>query len=140
MRSFLTIALAAVALLSTTSTRVEERHNHNRDFLGLWQGVDLNDGSLRSISITDRERDGILEVAARDTYWTLCLGDRGIEIASGRVQHDGVLITDGLVMCFETGDEIPVQQTYEYSRREETLFATAVGTGLIPVSLHRVSE
>jgi hypothetical protein len=111
-----------------------------RPFLGLWEGVDVNDGSKRTVSITDRDQDGIVEVSSRDTFWTLCDGDRGLERATGGVRPDGVLETDGLVTCFTNGIEVPVQQTYEYSRREDTLFATPLGTGLMPVTLHRVSD
>jgi len=112
----------------------------NRQFLGLWEGVDVNDGSKRTISITDHDEDGVIEVAARDTYWTLCDGDRGIELATGGVRHDGVLATNGVVTCFETLDEVRVMQTYELSRQKDTLFATPHGTSLIPITLHRVSE
>lgn len=112
----------------------------NRHFLGLWEGVDVNDGSKRTISITDPDGDGILEVASRDTYWTLCSGDRGIELATGGVRHDGVLETKGRVTCYEDQSGVDIMQTYEFSRREGTLFATPLGTGLIPITLHRVSK
>ena len=111
----------------------------SRHFLGLWEGVDVNDGSRRTVSITDQNRDGVLEVASRDTFWTLCDGDRGLELATGDVGYDGVLTTSGTVTCFEDGSELEVMQTYELSRRERTLFATPLGTGLMPVTLHRVS-
>jgi len=111
-----------------------------RNFLGLWEGVDVNDGSKRTISITDHESDGFFEVASRDTFWTLCNGDRGLEVASGVVDDEGILVTEGVVTCFGDPAQLPVQQTYEYSRRTDTLVATAVGTGLIPITLHRVSD
>ena len=109
-------------------------------FRGLWEGVDVNDGSKRTISITDRDRDGLLEVASRDSYWTLCDGDRGLEYATGRVGRDGVLTTEGEVTCFDDRLPLPIEQTYELSRRDDTLFATPVGTGLVPITLHRVSH
>lgn len=112
----------------------------SRHFLGLWEGVDVNDGSLRHISITDHDRDGVFEVASRDTYWTLCDGDRGIELAVGGVGRDGVLSTDGWVTCFETGIELPVQQTYRYSRHDDTLLATPSVPNLVPITLHRASQ
>ena len=134
-----TAFLAAVSLALLAATADGGRKAPRR-FLGLWEGVDVNDGSRRTISITDRNRDGVLEVAARDTFWTLCDGDRGLELATGGVRNDGVLATQGVVTCFEDGTEIDVMQTYELSRRDRTLLATAVGTGLLPATLHRVSE
>jgi hypothetical protein len=130
------LAVVAVALIGATSSG---KRNMSRHFLGLWEGVDVNDGSLRTVSITDQNRDGVLEVASRDTFWTLCDGDRGLELASGDVGYDGVLTTSGTITCFEAGSELEVMQTYEISRRERTLFATPLGTGLMPVTLHRVS-
>lgn len=111
-----------------------------RPFLGLWEGVDVNDGSQRTISISDRDGDGIVEVSARDTFWTLCDGDRGLEQAAGSVGADGVLTTEGVVACFDGTGVLPVEQTYELSRSPDTLRATAHGTGLVPIILHRVSE
>lgn len=132
--------LSLVALVLALTAVGANRGSSNRQFLGLWEGVDVNDGSLRAISITDRDKNGVLEVAARDSFWTLCDGDRGLELATGGVRGDGVLETDGLVTCFEGGEEVSVQQTYEYSRREDTLFATPGGTSLVPITLHRVSD
>ena len=111
-----------------------------RPFLGLWEGVDVNDGSQRTISITDRDSDGQVEVDSHDTYWTLCAGDRGLERATGSVLRDGVLETTGLVTCFDSGVQVPVTQTYELSRRDDTLLATPHGTSLTAITLHRVSE
>ncbi len=136
----LIVAVLFATPFASSAADGEFRYARYSHLLGLWEGVDVNDGSKRTISITDRDDDGVFEVASRDTYWTLCQGDRGIEVASGEVRRDGVLATDGLVMCFETGDEIPVHQTYEYSRDEDTLFATPDGTNLIPITLHRVSD
>jgi len=139
--SVLCIMAVSAAMLAASGSRDRRA---NRHFLGLWEGVDVNDGSKRSISVTDHDGDGILEVAARDTYWTLCQGDRGLEDAVGSVRYDGVLETEGLVTCWdESGDietQVKVTQEYQYSRRANTLYATAVGTGLIPITLHRVSE
>ena len=136
-RVFLPVVL--VALIGSTAAGTEQGNASNRRFLGLWEGVDINDGSKRTISITDRDSDGTLEVASRDTFWTLCDGDRGLELATGNVRPDGVLETAGLVTCFTGAPMVPVQQTYEFSRREDTLLATADGTPLMAITLHRVS-
>ena len=131
---------AAAVVLSVSAGSLDRAPAANRHFLGLWEGVDVNDGSKRTVSITDHDDDGIFEVDSRDSFWTLCEGDRGLERATGGVRPDGVLETDGLVTCFSNGITVPVDQTYEYSRREDTLFATPGGTPLMPVTLHRVSD
>jgi len=137
-RRFLLVIL--VALIVTMGAGTARGQSSHPQFLGLWEGVDPNDGSKRTISIADRDGDGTFEVASRDTYWTLCDGDRGLELASGGVRADGVLETAGLVTCFDGAPGIPVQQTYEFSRRDHTLLATPHGTTLLPITLHRVSD
>lgn len=141
MKRLLGLVVASTLLLFTlaASGGDSDRRGRHRYLLGLWEGVDVNDGSKRTVSITDRDRDGTFEVDSRDTYWTLCDGDRGLEMAVGDVRDDRVLETVGVVTCFGTDIEIDVIQTYVYSRREDTLLATPVGTGLAPVVLHRIT-
>ncbi|MDX1440536.1 MAG: hypothetical protein R3284_11610 [Rubricoccaceae bacterium] len=138
-RSLLLIILTAFI---TTLGAGTANAQANRRFLGLWEGVDINDGSKRTISITDLDGDGTFEVMARDSFWTLCNGDRGLESATGRVGRDGVLETHGLVTCFDGAPPQRVQQTYEFVRREDTLLATPHGTmpTLRSIVLHRVSS
>ena len=138
MRAKLSVLVVSVISLATLGA-ADRGHTSLRPFLGLWEGVDVNDGSRRTISITDRDGDGQAEVDSHDSYWTLCTGDRGLERATGGVR-DGVLETTGLVTCFESGVQVPVTQTYELSKRDGTLLATPLGTSLTAIILHRVSE
>lgn len=139
MRRRLTLLLIATLSVVLLAAGSKHKGDANRPFLGLWEGVDVNDGSKRTISITDHDRDGVLEVDSRDTYWTLCDGDRGLEQATGKVHH-AVLKTKGEVICFGTMIKLPIIQTYELSKEAGTLFATPRDTGLIPITLHRVSD
>ncbi len=132
--------LSAVLVLAAGSAGAQGPSAANRHFLGLWEGVDVNDGSKRTISITDLDADGVFEVTSRDTFWTLCNGDRGLEAATGSVRRDGVLETEGLVTCYDAMPPLPIRQTYQFSRREDTLLATPLGTTLVPIVLHRVSS
>ena len=144
MKRALGVLFIAVVSMTMLAASGMGGRNSTRDFLGLWEGVDVNDGSKRSISITDHDGDGVVKVAARDTYWTLCQGDRGLETAMGRVDRDGMLKTDGTVVCFDAfgnvESEADVKQVYKLSRRERTLVAAAITTTLIPITLHLVSE
>ena len=137
------VAVATLAaeptVVAAESADLEKRGGQDKRFLGLWEGVDPNDGSRRTISITDNDDDGELEVAARDTFWSLCDGDRGIELATGTIV-DGVLVTLGTVQCFDTGVKITIEKTYELNKKQNTLLATPLGTGLVAPTLHRVSN
>lgn len=139
MRAQLTVLVVSVIGLATIGAADRDQPSH-RPFLGLWEGVDVNDGSRRTISISDRDGDGQVEVNSHDTYWTLCAGDRGLEHATGGVRRDGVLETTGLVTCFESGVQVAVTQTYELAKRDDTLLGTPQGTSLTAIILHRVSE
>ena len=44
----------------------------NGFFIGLWQGIDTQDGSVLLLSISDNDRDGILNVRLTDTFFTEC--------------------------------------------------------------------
>jgi hypothetical protein len=112
----------------------------NRDFTGLWKAVDRNDGAERTFCITDEDGDGEYDVAIRDTYWTLCAGDRGVHRATGRVDADGALVVTGPLVCFDTGAELEVTVRLEHSKRTDTMRETALGTTLVSNTLHRVSR
>jgi hypothetical protein len=133
------LLIGLTALITIVGAGTANGQAHAR-FLGLWEGVDINDGSKRTISITDIDGDGAFEVMSRDTFWTLCNGDRGLESATGRVRRDGVLETEGLVTCFDGAPPLPIRQTYELLRREGSLLATPQSATLVPIVLHRVSS
>ena len=139
MKTQLSVLVVSVLGLATLGA-ADRDHMSHRPLLGLWEGVDVNDGSKRTVSIADADGDGQIEVNSHDTYWTLCAGDRGLERATGGVRRNGVLETNGIVTCFDSGVQVAVTQTYELSNRGGTLLATPLGTSLTAIVLHRVSH
>ena len=127
MKRLIKPVVVLAALLCVLTPGAHGSPNGKR-FIGLWEGVDLNDGAKRTISITDNDGDGVLEVAARDTFWTLCNGDRGLEQSTGTVHEDGVLRVKGVVRCFEDGKEISLEHHFTYSRRQDTIMESTVGS------------
>lgn len=111
MRTLLALAVLGflLALLASALTPTPRKTG----FTGLWEAVDSNDGSLRTLTITDPDQDGVLEVLAHDSYWSLCGDDRGLYRATGSVDRDGNLVVAGTVTCFETGIAVPVETIYE---------------------------
>jgi len=131
------VATAAAGLLAVSPSG----GGADKDFAGLWEAVDRNDGALRTFSIADRDGDGVFEVAIRDTYWTLCAGDRGLHRGTGVVAPDGAsMLVTGPLTCFESGQEVEVQVLLEYSRSTDTLLETPLGTPLVSNTLHRVTR
>ncbi len=108
IRATVAAALLVACLLEAAAGYAQDL---GEDFVGLWQGVDNVDGSLRTISITDLDGDGILEVRAHDTFWSLCSGDQGNGYTTGRLDDDGVLRTAGSIQC-QSGVEVSLENTY----------------------------
>jgi hypothetical protein len=80
----------AMAALSAQAVEPNSRGRSDRQtFLGLWEGVDPLDGSLVYLSITDLERDGVLELVEGESFFTNCarLGEnysQGRGVITGR--------------------------------------------------------
>lgn len=97
--------------------------------VGLWQGIDTVDGSIRTISITGPDEEGVFEVLANDTFWTLCEGSRGLQRAHGPIDDDGVLRTEGSLEC-ANGESLEEVWTYTPGEGSESglLLEDTVGT------------
>ena len=97
-------------------------------FAGLWQGVDVVDGSLRTLSISGPDRDGLYEVNAYDTYWTLCRDGRAVSNGSGKVTAEG-LRTRGVVRCTD-GRETAIETLFRPERfiEEGVIIEEVIGT------------
>ena len=68
-------------------------------FVGLWQGVDNNDGSEAQRSIT-LNRDGTFNIIGQEPYTSGCKGERGMVTGTG-VLEDGVIFSDDFTLtCF----------------------------------------
>ncbi|WP_027158288.1 hypothetical protein [Methylobacter luteus] len=71
-------------------------------FIGLWEGVDPEDGAHIMISITNNN-GGAVKLLLYATYITICNGGRGITQGTGNVSAEGGLKVDEFVVtCFET--------------------------------------
>jgi hypothetical protein len=136
-KPYLTCLGALIVLLGPSDGWTVDPH---AVFPGLWQGVDQVDGSLRTISVTDVDDDGVFEVRAHDTHREMCEGGRAIESGTGTIDEEGVLRTEGTIRC-DSGDETPVDLTYsaQGSAPFGLLLEEAVGTPFAAL-LHRVSQ
>ncbi len=104
-------------------------------FIGLWSGVDPDDGSEVLVSISDNDNDGRLELLWHESRWFLCDGsDNAVFIATGGTVQDGALSFEtAITTCFE-GDEI-VDPSYsiEANRKADTILDG-------DIILHRISS
>ncbi len=112
-------------------------------FIGLWQGIDLTDGSEVQRSIT-YNRDGTFTILGYETFYTGCEGDRGIVEATA-VLEDGALISkDFTLTCFkENGLEVIGPNVIKFfpDILNRTLEENYGGLGdFDPTVLHKISR
>lgn len=130
------LALASIFLVSMVSADGGGSGNY---FVGLWEGVDPNDGSRRTVSVSDNDRDGVYDVYQYDTFWSLCGDDKGVTAGSATVSS-GVLHFEGTLTCLTTGTTVPFSVDYEAYRFSDTLVEIPIGVPLSPATLHRTSS
>ena len=116
--------IAALAVPAGTAAAQERRAT----LAGLWQGIDAADGSLRTLSISGPDRDGLYEVNAYDTYWSICDGDRAVSTATGKISAK-VLRTSGILRCAD-GRETAIETEFRPERfiQEGVLIEIVIGT------------
>jgi hypothetical protein len=133
------VLLSAIFLVSMVSADGGGGGSH-QNFVGLWEGVDPNDGSRRTVSISDNDRDGVYDVFQFDTYWSLCGDDSAVTTGSATLGNDGILHFQGSLTCRSTGASIPsFAVDYQLVRPSNTLIESPIGVPLAPATLHQVS-
>ncbi len=141
--ALLLVLLSFIMLVTAASAGdgSDDDEKDNAYFVGLWEGVDPNDGSRRMISISDNDGDGVFELVQYDTFWTLCGNDiRGIAQGSGTVNNTGNLEWAGTLTCFDDPmKQVDFRVDYEPVEQSDILVERAVGLPLAPDILHRVS-
>src|SRR3712207_1582821 len=75
LRCMATVFAGVVAMAALSAQAAEPNSRGRSDgqaFLGLWEGIDPMDGSTVHFSITDLERDGVLEMVLSESFFTFC--------------------------------------------------------------------
>jgi hypothetical protein len=108
-------------------------------FVGLWQGIDYNDGSEAQRSIT-LNRDGTFTIIGQEPYTIGCQGERGMVTGTG-VFKGGVIISDDFTLiCFNGNGPFNVQATYKPDKLNGTLIEDIPDSDFDPTSLHKISK
>jgi hypothetical protein len=120
----------------------------SRSFLGLWEGVDPLDGSTVYASITDIDRDGILEMAQGESFFTFCAQldanhsfGRGMISGEGKVQRGVYKVVTSFTCIDDDGKPgEPLVGPFDYTLEEGGKLLRVPGDGdTIPdVLLHRI--
>lgn len=131
-----TLFVLGVSLTSHAGSERTER------FVGLWEGVDPEDGALQVLSVTDNN-DGTVKLLLYATFWTRCDGERGIAQATAKVSEDQSLKSDDYVItCFKTDEtvDIEVEVITLTLNSDETLTEDRSALDAPSVTYHRVSK
>ncbi len=140
MKRFSIIVLVFVGAIFLASL-VSADEGSNPNFVGLWEGVDPNDGSRRTVSISDNDRDGVYDLLQYDTYWSLCGDDSAVTTGAATLGSDGILHFQGSLTCRSTGATIPsFAVDYELVPFSNTLKEIPIGVPLTPATLHQTSS
>jgi hypothetical protein len=110
-----------------------------RTFVGLWEAVDPNDGSLTQRSITC-EGPEACQVLGADTFFTFCNGSRGLLQGTGSIAKGVLSVPNFTLTCFETGHSVPAATTFEPDRRNGTLVQHSSNPQIKPITFHKISQ
>lgn len=115
---------ATILALALSVSVAEGAHDYfNKAFLGFWEGIDPLDGSTVQVSLSDIDRDGVLELNQRESFFTFCvrLGDdfssgRGRVTGTGVAERRGVLTVQTVFTCIDDKgmDGETLMGTFEY--------------------------
>ncbi|MGL4623240.1 MAG: hypothetical protein ACRCZS_30030 [Chroococcidiopsis sp.] len=102
MRLYRTIAMAMLITMGLTGQSVLADNKRAIPIVGLWEGIDLDDGANHLRSIRHNE-DGTFSLTGNSTYFTLCGGtDRDLIIGTGVFENE-VLKAKSSLTCFNNG-------------------------------------
>lgn len=114
------IAMATLIIIGLTGQSVLADDQRKSPFVGLWEGIDPDDGATQLRSIT-RNEDGTFSLVGRASYLNLCGGtDRGVIIGTGAIE-EGVFNVKTAVTCFDGRPPVMVEADYTPDRENGTL-------------------
>jgi hypothetical protein len=97
LKKVLTLLLLAGATAVPASPSKLDR------FIGAWQAVDPDDGSLQTLTIS-RHDNSTVNLLVHDSYFALCDGDRGLGQGTGVIVPPRTLkVADYRLTCFPSG-------------------------------------
>ena len=108
------------------------------DFIGLWAGVDLDDGSFTQRAITCEE-DGTCQVLGSDQFFSFCPDSegRGLLEGTGTIEQ-GVLSLPEFTLTCADGTSVGFPTIFSLDRRNGTLIEDTDGPPAA-ITFHRLS-
>ncbi len=145
MKRFLIVAalIGAVSVLPFMFTEdASAGGKGNSFFLGMWGGIDTTDGSAQQILISP-DQNGSFNLAWYETFWTACVGGRGVMEGSGDVApgDKDALVMDITISCFDPDLPDLITDTVTFRLADKNMLLAAAGSGVFTdLPLFRLSE
>ncbi|MBD2309695.1 hypothetical protein H6G17_30190 [Chroococcidiopsis sp. FACHB-1243] len=140
MATIIAIATATFIIMGFNGQSVLANNEKAIPIVGLWEGIDFDDGATHLRSIR-RNEDGTFSVAGNATYFMLCGGtDRGLINGTGIVEN-GVLKTKVSLTCFNNGRTIEgLESNYLLDRENGALSELRQFEVEPPIIFHLISS
>ena len=99
------IAIATLVTVGLSGQSVLADNEREISIVGLWEGIDPDDGANQLRSIT-RNENGTFSLTGSSTYLSLCGGTDRAVIIGTEVVENGVLKAKSALTCFNDGRTI----------------------------------
>jgi len=109
-------------------------------FIGLWEGIDDNDGSEAQRSIT-LNRDGTFKIIGQEPQIIGCNG-RGMLTGTGVLEDGIIIVNDFKITCYDDPPSGPYYfiATYKPNKLNRTLIEDYPDSDFLPMNLHKISK
>ena len=145
----LTISIVALALIAVgayvitgqvnNTASAEPGHVSPMDFVGLWQGIQDDDGSLATVSISDIDGDGVFDIRQHEFFLSSCNGGFGIIVGTATVDGD-MLNRHVTLTCSDGSNQIDCEGSYQYMPMHDILVLFRDNPLATPDTYHRISN
>jgi hypothetical protein len=141
MKRLIAISLVVFSLFLVSTAQADVLFK--RYFVGLWAGIDQNDGSEAQRSIT-LSSDGTFIIIGQEPYTLGCDGERGFVKATGQLVNGVIVSEDFKLFCFN--GELPngsreLRVEYKPNPFNGTLIESFPDiVEFIPSTLHKISK
>ena len=102
MKLFKMLVITTLLTMGLTGQSVLADDEREIPIVGLWEGIDPDDGGNHLRSIT-RNENGTFSLIGRSTYFTLCGGTDHAVITGTGVVENGVFKVNETLTCFNNG-------------------------------------
>jgi len=140
MKSLFTISLVVMFSIIIPLTAQAGGIFEKLYFVGLWEGIDDNDGSEAQRSITLKS-NGKFKIIGQETNIIGCNG-RGMLTGTGVLEDEIIIVNNFKITCYDNPPSGPFffKGTYKRNKRNGTLIEETPDDDFLPMTLHKISK